>query len=104
GRERVRALCVPSKSAQAPTAIGRPVPPRRTICHRACMNEGSEQMQTAQDVLRRVFGFAHFRGVQQDVIDRVIAGRSALAVMPTGAGKSLTYQLPALVRQGTCVV
>ncbi|MET0179833.1 MAG: DNA helicase RecQ [Novosphingobium sp.] len=56
------------------------------------------------DVLRTTFGFTAFRGVQGTVIDRVLAGRSTLAVMPTGAGKSLCYQLPALIRPGTCVV
>ncbi|HZV08562.1 MAG TPA: ATP-dependent DNA helicase RecQ, partial [Novosphingobium sp.] len=45
-----------------------------------------------------------FRGVQEQVVARVLAGRSTLAVMPTGAGKSLTYQLPAVMLAGTCVV
>ncbi len=54
--------------------------------------------------LREVFGFDDFRGVQPQVIERVLSGRSTLAVMPTGAGKSLTYQLPATMMDGTCVV
>ena len=54
--------------------------------------------------LQRVFGFPAFRGVQADVIDRVLAGRRTLAVMPTGAGKSLTYQLPAEMLPGTALV
>ncbi len=54
--------------------------------------------------LHAVFGFGAFRGVQQSVVERVLAGRSTLAVMPTGAGKSLTYQLPAVMLEGTCVV
>ncbi|MHA6718579.1 DNA helicase RecQ [Sphingomonas sp. RS6] len=54
--------------------------------------------------LRRVFGFDAFRGVQASVVDRVLAGARTLAVMPTGAGKSLTYQLPAVMLEGTCVV
>ncbi len=58
----------------------------------------------ARDKLRQVFGFDDFRGVQPQVIERVLAGRSTLAVMPTGAGKSLTYQLPATMMEGTCVV
>jgi ATP-dependent DNA helicase RecQ len=61
-------------------------------------------MDEARDVLRRVFGFEHFRGVQPSVVERVLTGRSTLAVMPTGAGKSLTYQLPATMLPGTCVV
>ncbi|MDE1467416.1 DNA helicase RecQ [Aurantiacibacter sp. D1-12] len=58
----------------------------------------------AAEELRRLFGFTDFRGVQSDVIGRVLAGQSTLAVMPTGAGKSLTYQLPATMLDGTCVV
>lgn len=54
--------------------------------------------------LARVFGFGAFRGVQDQVVSRVLAGQSTLAVMPTGAGKSLTYQLPAVMLPGTCVV
>jgi ATP-dependent DNA helicase RecQ len=58
----------------------------------------------AHDALRRVFGFEQFRGVQEQVVARVLAGQSALAIMPTGAGKSLTYQLPATMLPGTCLV
>jgi len=56
------------------------------------------------DQLHSTFGFSAFRGVQERVVDRVMAGQSTLAVMPTGAGKSLTYQLPAVALPGTCVV
>ena len=56
------------------------------------------------DTLRRVFGFDAFRGVQEQVVARVLAGERTLAVMPTGAGKSLTYQLPSVMLEGTCVV
>ena len=56
------------------------------------------------DTLHATFGFSAFRGVQDQVVARVLAGQSTLAVMPTGAGKSLTYQLPAVALEGTCVV
>ena len=55
-------------------------------------------------VLRRVFGYDSFRGAQQEVIEHVIGGGDALVLMPTGGGKSLCYQIPALVRPGTGVV
>ncbi|MDE2560835.1 MAG: DNA helicase RecQ [Sphingomonadales bacterium] len=61
-------------------------------------------LQGALDVLHATFGFSAFRGVQDRVVARVLAGESTLAVMPTGAGKSLTYQLPAVMMDGTCVV
>ncbi len=56
------------------------------------------------DVLRRVFGYDAFRGPQQEVVEHVCAGGDALVLMPTGGGKSLCYQVPALVRPGTGVV
>ena len=57
-----------------------------------------------QSVLRDVFGFETFRPGQREVIDAVLAGRDCIAVMPTGAGKSLTYQLPARLLDGTVLV
>jgi ATP-dependent DNA helicase RecQ len=61
-------------------------------------------MTGPSELLKRVFGFDHFRGVQEAVIGRVLAGQHSLAVMPTGAGKSLCYQLPAVARAGTALV
>src|SRR5690242_8894955 len=58
----------------------------------------------ALDVLRRVFGYDEFRGDQAAIIDTVVRGGDALVLMPTGGGKSLCYQIPALVRPGTGVV
>ncbi|MEN2787033.1 DNA helicase RecQ [Sphingomonas qilianensis] len=55
-------------------------------------------------LLHSTFGFPGFRGVQESVVTRVLAGENTLAVMPTGAGKSLCYQLPSVVLEGTCVV
>ena len=59
---------------------------------------------TVAERLKEVFGFSEFRGVQRQVVDRVLAGERTLAVMPTGAGKSLCYQLPATIFEGTTVV
>nr|WP_275477761.1 DNA helicase RecQ [Herbidospora cretacea] len=56
------------------------------------------------DVLNRVFGYATFRDGQQEIIDHVVGGGDALVLMPTGGGKSLCYQIPALVRPGVGVV
>ena len=61
-------------------------------------------MSDALQVLHRVFGYESFRGAQQDVIEHLIGGGDALVLMPTGGGKSLCYQIPALVRNGTGVV
>jgi ATP-dependent DNA helicase RecQ len=60
--------------------------------------------ENAVQVLRRVFGYDAFRGFQQQVVDHVVAGGDALVLMPTGGGKSLCYQIPALVRPGVAVV
>ncbi|WP_338447021.1 DNA helicase RecQ [Pelagerythrobacter marensis] len=66
--------------------------------------QGERGLERARAELRRLFGFDDFRGVQPQVLARVLAGESTLAVMPTGAGKSLTYRLPATMLPGTCVV
>ena len=61
-------------------------------------------MTTAADLLHSVFGFPTFRPGQAEIVQAVLAGRDVLAIMPTGGGKSLCFQLPALVRPGMTVV
>ncbi len=68
------------------------------------VSEAGLDVSDAVRVLRRVFGYDSFRGAQQEVIDHVAAGGDALVLMPTGGGKSLCYQIPALVREGVGVV
>lgn len=59
---------------------------------------------TSEEILKKYFGYDAFRGVQKDVIDTAVAGQDALVLMPTGGGKSLCYQIPALMRPGLAVV
>jgi ATP-dependent DNA helicase RecQ len=59
---------------------------------------------TRHSVLKSVFGFDHFRPGQEAAIDALLAGRNVLAVMPTGSGKSLCFQVPALLLGGLSIV
>jgi ATP-dependent DNA helicase RecQ len=68
------------------------------------MPDATTSTATAHEVLAERFGFDAFRPGQQQVVESLLAGRSALAVFPTGAGKSLCYQLPALMLDGVTVV
>ena len=61
-------------------------------------------MEQALEILRNTFGYRDFRGDQQDIINHVLAGNDALVLMPTGGGKSLCYQVPAMIRPGTGII
>ncbi|PTL71782.1 DNA helicase RecQ [Rathayibacter caricis DSM 15933] len=58
----------------------------------------------AQAILEKVFGYSSFRGEQEQIVEQVIGGGDAVVLMPTGGGKSLCYQIPSIVREGTGVV
>ena len=62
------------------------------------------RFNTPIEVLNQVFGYESFRGFQEEVVETVVSGRDALVLMPTGGGKSLCYQIPALLRDGVAVV
>ena len=59
---------------------------------------------TYKEILRQYFGFDEFRGIQQEIIESIGAGRDTLGLMPTGGGKSITFQVPALAKEGVCLV
>ena len=61
-------------------------------------------METKLDILRRYFGYTSFRRGQEEIVNALLTGRDALCVMPTGAGKSVCYQVPALLLPGIMLV
>ena len=64
----------------------------------------SENVSQAREVLQAVFGYQSFRGNQAAIVEQLITGHSAVVLMPTGGGKSLCYQIPAIVRPGVGIV
>ncbi|SIS69762.1 DNA helicase RecQ [Belliella pelovolcani] len=60
--------------------------------------------QKVKDNLKQIFGFSQFRGNQEAIVDNILGGSNTFVIMPTGAGKSLCYQLPAVIKDGTAVV
>ncbi|MCP6675086.1 DEAD/DEAH box helicase, partial [Klebsiella pneumoniae] len=61
-------------------------------------------MHDAVSILNHIFGYPEFRGQQQEIVEQVAHGGHALVLMPTGGGKSLCYQIPALLRDGVAIV
>jgi ATP-dependent DNA helicase RecQ len=86
-----------SRAATGATELAFP-PPTPERC------EPGPDLELASDVLRTVFGFDDFWPLQEEIITNILTGRDTLAIMPTGSGKSLCYQLPALIFEGLTVV
>jgi len=61
-------------------------------------------MPTPQEILKKYFGYDNFRPLQEEIIQKVLANQDSLILMPTGGGKSICYQVPALIKEGVCIV
>ena len=55
-------------------------------------------------ILKQYWGFDNFRGIQRDIVESIGSGKDTLGLMPTGGGKSITFQVPALAQEGVCIV
>ena len=87
-----------------PTTPVSPASAPRPRAEPAVRRATPSRYSTAREALHTVFGYDEFRGDQAEIVDQVIAGGDAVVLMPTGGGKSITYQVPALVREGTGLV
>ena len=59
---------------------------------------------TYRDILKHYWGYDDFRGIQREIIESICSGHDTLGLMPTGGGKSITFQVPALAQKGVCIV
>ena len=64
----------------------------------------TEQNLKADDILKQIFGYSSFRNGQEEIVKNILGGKQTLAIMPTGAGKSLCYQIPAIASEQKTVV
>ena len=60
--------------------------------------------ETFRDILRKYWGYDNFRGIQSEIINSISQGKDTLGLMPTGGGKSVTFQVPAIAMDGVCIV
>ena len=81
-----------------------PAPPHAVACEPCAVAGDAALTESAHRILEHVFGYPAFRGEQQQIVEHVARGGDALVLMPTGGGKSLCYQIPALLREGTAIV
>ncbi len=65
---------------------------------------GNFHPMTYQEILKKYWGYDSFRGIQEDIINSIGKGNDTLGLMPTGGGKSITFQVPALAQEGLCIV
>src|SRR5258706_4948546 len=89
------------RSRAATTSTSRAISPNRSRLNK---HASAVAQPDARAILKEVFGYSAFRGPQADIVDHVAGGGDCLVLMPTGGGKSLCYQIPALLRAGTGVV